>query len=288
MCKDGSILPVLMSSTVVIDPQGHIVMTRSTMIDNSNRKRIEEEMQKSQIGLEEANRDLHTANNELEAFSYSVSHDLLQPLRAIEGFSHIIKEEYAGQLNPEGIRLLDSIQRNSKKMDQLIMDLLALSRVSRSGLKCSKMVMSDLARTVFEENAPVEEDKHFEFCLYPIPDAYGDPILIHQVWSNLISNSIKYTLPKKDRKIEIGSYQENGMDVYFVKDNGVGFDGAYTHKLFGVFQRLHNVNEFEGTGVGLAIVKRIINRHGGVVWAEGTINRGATFYFSLPIMKNQA
>ena len=282
LCKDGSILPVLVSSTVVKDAAGNFSETRSTMIDHSNRKRIEAEISKSQQRLEKSNQELTNANNELEAFTYSVSHDLRQPLRVIEGYSHILKEEYGGELNPEGLHLLDSIQKNSKKMDQLIMDLLALSRVSRSELKFSKIAMSDLVQTVFEEIAPPEKDKKFEFCLSPLPDSSGDFVLIQQVWINLISNAIKYTLPNKERKIEIGSYPENGMNVYFIRDNGVGFDPAYAHKLFGVFQRLHSASEFEGTGVGLAIVQRIITRHGGTVAAEGKTGQGATFYFTLP------
>jgi PAS domain S-box-containing protein len=225
---------------------------------------------------------LQETNKELEAFSYSVSHDLRSPLRAIDGFSRVLLEEYYNTLDEEGKRLLDVIRFNTQKMDQLITDLLVLSRVSRTGITFSRIDMTTLSRSIYHESASPDDQSKFDFSVAPLPDAYGDPTLMRQVWSNLLSNAIKFTMPKDARKIEIGGRTENGMNIYYVKDTGVGFNPDYTHKLFDLFQRLHKTEEFEGTGVGLAIVQRIIYRHGGQVWAEGKVNEGATFYFSLP------
>jgi PAS domain S-box-containing protein len=226
--------------------------------------------------------DLEAANKELEAFSYSVSHDLRAPLRAIDGFSRIVLEEYAKKLDAEGNRLLNIVCANTQKMDQLITDLLDLSRATRDEMKFSRIAMTMLANSIYLEAASPEIRPKFSFSVAPIPDAYCDPSLMRQVWRNLISNAVKFTMPKDVRKIEIGSRSEKGMNTYFVKDSGVGFNPAYIDKLFGVFQRLHKAEEFEGTGVGLAIVQRIIHRHGGKVWAEGRVGDGATFWFSLP------
>jgi PAS domain S-box-containing protein len=273
--KDGSILPVLLSATAQIDSAGRFLWSRSTMIDRTERKRIDEAMRQSQAKLE-------AANKELEAFAYSVSHDLRSPLRAIDGFSRIISEDYADRLDDEGNRLLNVIHTNTRKMDQLISDLLELSRVSRLELNLTLINMTDLANSIFEEILPEGMSEKFTFSNKPLPAAFGDLTLLRQVWVNLLSNAIKYTLPKEERRIEVGGYPENGMNVYYVKDSGVGFNPDYTHKLFGVFQRLHRLEEFEGTGVGLAIVQRVIQRHGGRVWAEGKVNEGATFFFAIP------
>ena len=227
---------------------------------------------------------MQAANKELEAFAYSVSHDLRSPLRAVDGFSRILLEEYADKLDAEGKRLLNVVRTNTQRMDQLITDLLTLSRITRGEMQFSRIDMTALAQSVYHEIASQKAQATFAFSVAPLPDALGDPVLLRQVWSNLISNAVKYTMPKDERRIEIrGAYRaEDGMNVYFVKDNGVGFNPDYTHKLFGVFQRLHTTAEFEGNGVGLAIVQRIVHRHGGRVWAEGQVNQGATFYFALP------
>ncbi|MCX6032833.1 MAG: PAS domain S-box protein [Chloroflexi bacterium] len=253
-----------------------------TSRDVSERKRAEEEIDQLNKDLARRATELQAANKELEAFAYSVSHDLRSPLRAIDGFSRILIEEYAGSLDAEGNRLLNVVRTNTQRMDQLITDLLTLSRITRGEMQSSRIDMTALAQTIYRELAPPEAHAAFTFSVAPLPNASGDPALLRQVWSNLISNAIKYTMPKDKRRIEIGSRVESGMIVYFVKDNGVGFDPAYTHKLFGVFQRLHKTAEFEGNGVGLAIVQRIVHRHGGRVWAEGQVNQGATFYFALP------
>jgi hypothetical protein len=232
--------------------------------------------------IKERTQQLENSNRELEAFAYSVSHDLRAPLRAIDGFSKFLLDDYEKKLDSEGVRLINIIRTNAQKMDQLIMDLLSLSRVSRIELKPSLIDMSKMANSIYHEVISLENIDNIEFLIDTLPDAYGDPTLIHQVWSNLISNAIKYTSKSKIRKIYIHGYTENDNNIYYVKDTGTGFSKEYAHKLFGVFQRLHSPKEFEGSGIGLAIVKRIINRHNGKVWAEGKVNEGATFYFSLP------
>jgi PAS domain S-box-containing protein len=243
---------------------------------------LEQKVLDRTIELETAVNALKKTNKELEAFSYSVSHDLKQPLRAIAGFSNIINSQYSNQLGSEGTRLFELIEKNTLRMDLIIADMLKLSRISRIEIKPLEITMSELVSATIDELNSNEENKKVEFTVTTLPDGYGDLAMIQQVWNNLISNAIKYTSPKKERKVEIGSYPENGTDVYYIKDNGVGFNPNYADKLFTAFQRLHSDNEFEGSGIGLAIVKRIIDRHGGTVWAEGEVDQGSTFYFSLP------
>jgi len=228
---------------------------------------------------------LEAANKELEAFTYSVSHDLRAPLRAVDGFSKFVLEDYENKLDSEGKRLLNLIRTNIQKMDQLITDLLALSRVTRGELSFSGIDMTQMAISMFKESAAPDVTDKISLTVDPLPEGYADPTYMRQVWTNLIANAIKFSSKKKKPVIKIGGSKENGLNVYFVKDNGVGFNPEYTHKLFGVFQRLHKSDDFEGTGVGLAIIQRIIHRHGGKVWAEGEEGKGATFYFSLPVKK---
>ncbi len=225
---------------------------------------------------------LEAANKELEAFSYSVSHDLRSPLRAIDGFSKIVIEEYHDKLDDEGRRQLNVIRDNTQKMGKLIDDLLSLSRLGRQEMNFAEIKMDELAKSVFDELKMSAVQKEPQFDIKALPPAYGDRALIHQVFANLMSNAIKFTRPKDAAIIEVGGWSEGREDIYYVKDNGVGFDMKYKNKLFGVFQRLHSENEFEGIGVGLAIVHRIIQRHGGRLWAEGEVNKGAAFYFTLP------
>jgi len=232
--------------------------------------------------VEERTCKLKEANKELEAFSYSVSHDLRAPLRAIDGFSRILLEEYTDKLDDDGKRVLDVIRNNSQNMGRLIDDLLAFSRLSRKQLEASGVDMHSLANDVFTQLEPGLGNQKIQFNLSPLPPVEGDPALIRQVFVNLISNAAKYSRPRPQSIIDVNGYYENGDCVYYVKDNGVGFDMTYAKKLFGVFQRLHSVEEFEGTGVGLAIVQRIVHRHGGQVWARAKLNEGATFFFSLP------
>ncbi|MCX6054714.1 MAG: PAS domain S-box protein [Chloroflexi bacterium] len=225
---------------------------------------------------------LESSNKELEAFAYSVSHDLRAPLRAIDGYSTILMQEYAQKLNQEGIRLLDIIRASTAKMDQLITDLLALSRVGRTELKFTLINMTSLVNSVYNEMASTEVKEKFLFQVNDLPDIWGDLTLMRQVWTNLIANSIKYTMPQNRCVIEISGAKNNGLFTFRIKDNGVGFNPKYMDKLFGLFQRLHKTGEFEGTGVGLAIVQRIITRHGGRIWAESQLNEGAVFQFEIP------
>ncbi len=222
---------------------------------------------------------LQTVNKELEAFSYSVSHDLRAPLRAINGFAKIIQEDYSSLLDEDGKNSLKMIMENSKKMGALIDDLLEFSRLGRINISTSEVNMTEL----FHE-ARVEQchQDNVEFKIDELLPAYGSKTLIKQIWLNLISNAIKYSKHQSKIKIEISSYKKDNFIVYYIKDNGVGFDMRYYNKLFGVFQRLHSYEEFEGTGIGLAIVQRIVNHHKGTVWAESKLNEGACFYFSLP------
>jgi signal transduction histidine kinase len=236
--------------------------------------------------VQERTGKLKEANMELEAFSYSVSHDLRAPLRAIDGFSRILAEDYAEKLDEDGKRVLNVIRSNTQNMGRLIDDLLAFSRLGRKQIEATPVNMSDLANDVFQQLKSGLANQKIQLNLASLPGATGDPALIRQVFVNLLSNAAKYSRPRAETVIEVNGRCENGDCIYSVKDNGVGFDMTYAQKLFGVFQRLHSVEEFEGTGVGLAIVQRIIHRHGGRVWAEGKVDEGATFYFSLPKEKH--
>ncbi len=226
--------------------------------------------------------ELKSSNEELESFAYSISHDLRAPLRAIDGYSNILEQDFAPVLNGEGLRLLSIVRNSTKNMDKMITDLLQLSRVGRSELKYSLIEMKDMAQSVFEELAPPENQQRIRFSVENIPNCRADPTLMRHVWINLISNAIKYSSPKETPAILITGKQENDFFTYTIKDNGVGFNPEFKEKLFGLFQRFHKATEFEGTGVGLAIVHRIIHRHGGKVWADGQPGVGAEFSFTLP------
>lgn len=231
--------------------------------------------------VEERTAQLEAANKELEAFSYSVSHDLRAPLRAIDGFAQILMEDHFKQSDAEGKQLLAGVQKNSRKMAQLIDDLLAFSRVTRKPFELLPLDMEDVFRTVYEELKHLNPERRVEFNLRNVPKGLGDLAMIRQVAVNLLSNARKYSRNQEVAVIEVEGKDSGDEVIYSVKDNGVGFDMKYVDKLFGVFQRLHSDAQFEGTGVGLAIVQRIIQRHGGRIWAEAAPGQGATFYFTL-------
>jgi len=269
---------------------GRVVRVHGTIQDITERKRAEDQIRQFNLELEERVRQrtaqLEAANQELEAFSYSVSHDLRAPLRAIDGFAGILVEDHGGRLDPEGRRVVQVIRQEATRMGKLIDDLLTFSRVSRGQMRSERIEMTSLAKAVFAEHAALAPNRRIHLRLDALLPAFGAPSLVRQVLANLVSNAIKYTQPKPEAEIELGSRSEDSQNVYWVKDNGVGFDPKYVAKLFGIFQRLHSSEEFEGTGVGLALVKRIVHRHGGRVWAEGKLNEGSTFYFTLPMGKD--
>ena len=243
-------------------------------------ERVEEARHDLERRVEDRTAELTAVNRELESFSYSVSHDLRAPLRAIVGFVQILEEDHSASLDPEARRVLDRVKANATRMGQLIDDLLTFARIGRTPLTRQRVDLNHLARTVADE-AIAAADHPVELVVEPLPPCVGEPVLLQQVLANLISNAVKFTARTPRAKVTIGA-TTNGETAYFVRDNGAGFDERFAEKLFGVFQRLHRTAEFEGTGVGLAIVQRIINRHGGRVWAEGKVNEGATFYFTLP------
>ncbi len=233
--------------------------------------------------MKEERRKLELSNQELDAFTYSVSHDLRAPLRAINGYSDFLLEDYSDKLDGEGKRFLQIIRNSASKMDRLITDMLNLSRISRTEMRMAAVDMGRVAQTIFQEIATAEDQNSFDLEVEELPTVLCDYALMKQVWINLISNALKYSGKSAVKKIQIGSQKAEHELVFFVKDFGAGFDPKYQDRLFGVFQRLHREEEFKGTGVGLAIVQRIIHRHGGRVWAESEQPEGATFFFSLPL-----
>jgi PAS domain S-box-containing protein len=283
--KTGKKITILASAHLVKDVNNQPQRIEGIFLDISERIRTEAEIRSLNEELEQRvlqrTAQLEVANKELEAFSYSVSHDLRAPLRAIDGFSRIVLEEYAPKLDDEGRRLLDVIASNTHKMGQLIDDLLAFSRLSRQQMAFVPVDLAAMADDVFSELKNLEKGRKVEFKFGALPAAHGDRTMLRHVLLNLFSNALKFTRPRAKARIEFGGRAAKGETIWHVKDNGVGFDMEYAHKIFDVFQRLHGSDEFEGTGVGLAIVQRIIVRHGGHVWAESN-KSGSTFYFSLP------
>src|SRR5438445_565533 len=278
--KDGHEFPVEISLSPLETEDGLLVS--GTIRDITQRKQAETEIRDLNKQLERRNSELTAVNKELESFSYSVSHDLRAPLRAMNGFAPAVIEDYGQMLPQDGQRFLRTIRDGAQRMGTLIDDLLAFSRLSRTALEKHPIDMKGVVGTVLGELRVEAQDRNLDIRIEELMPVFGDRALLKQVWTNLLSNAIKYTRDRGMAVVEIGCFTRNGENVYFVRDNGVGFDMRYADKLFGVFQRLHRADEFEGTGVGLAIVQRIVNRHGGRAWAEATIGQGATFYFALP------
>lgn len=266
--RNGEEIPVVISAAVIRDSDGSFSHTRISILDDTARR--------------DAELRLENLNKELEDFTYSVSHDLRAPLRSIDGYARILNEDYESKLDPEGQKLINIIVTNAKRMGTLIDDLLDFSRLGRKEMQWSSVDMDAMARSVVAELCSREKERNIRVVVHPLARAYGDVDMIRRVWINLISNAIKFTARTAEAVIEISSRSGDEGVSYSVRDNGVGFEMRYSGKLFGIFQRLHKVQEFPGTGVGLAIVKRIITRHNGMVGAEGEAGKGATFHFMIP------
>jgi light-regulated signal transduction histidine kinase (bacteriophytochrome) len=268
------------------DQTGAISGVMGVSIDVTERVQAEKEIYRLNEDLErrviERTAQLEASNKELEAFSYSVSHDLRAPLRAIDSYSRILMEDYTAQFPPEAVHLLEMVRESSQKMGDLIDGLLAFSRLNRLTIKHQPVNTLELINQALYRLSSERDGRQVEITLGELPPCQGDPVLLEQVWVNLLSNALKFTRGQAPASVEVGASKQENDFIYYVKDNGVGFDMRYAGKLFGVFQRLHLPEEFEGTGVGLAIVQRILHRHGGRIWAEAKPGKGAVFYFTIP------
>ena len=290
--KNGEIIDVLLSAIAERDANGEIVRSMAVLVDVTERKQAKEALQKAHdeleirvqertVELSQANELLANKNAELESFSYSVSHDLQAPLRSIDGFSKALLEDCADKLNDSGKDFLNRVRAASQRMGHLIDDMLHLSRVSRREMIPKKIDLSAMAKTITQELHEEQSERQVTFVIMPEIEVSGDVHLLRIALENLLDNAWKYTSKHPRAKIEFGVTEHEGKKAYFVRDDGAGFDTKFVGKLFGPFQRLHRSNEFEGNGIGLATVQRIIHRHGGRVWAEGAVEKGATFFFTL-------
>jgi len=276
--KDGTQFPVHIAASAVKDAAGKPICLMASMEDITEVKQAEEEIRKLNASLEQR---VTERTAELEAFAYSISHDLRAPLRAIDSFARIMSESHSSHVGKEGHHCLQVIQNNCRQMDRLIQGLLTFSRLSRQPLNKQNVNIQDLVNSVLKDFNAERKERCVKIILGDLPSCEADPVLLRQVLFNLISNALKFTRQQKEAHIEIGSRQKDNQCAYFVKDNGVGFDMQYVHKLFNVFARLHRSEDYEGTGVGLAIVQRIILRHGGRIWIESEVNKGTTVCFTL-------
>jgi len=283
--RDGAQIVVASRQVLGREERGEPTDVLEMNSDITERKRADDELRRLKGELEERvvmrTAQLEAANKELESFAYSVSHDLRAPLRAIDGFCQILVTEHAPGLDGEPRRYLQRVSENTRKMGRLIDELLQFSRLGRQAMTRQPVAMADLVRQCLEELQGEREGREVEVILGELPPCRADASLLKQVWLNLLANALKFTRSRAEARIEAGSFARDGETVYFVRDNGVGFDMAYADKLFGVFQRLHRQEDYEGTGVGLALVQRIIHRHGGRIWAEASPDRGAAFFFTL-------
>lgn len=277
----GRITDVIFNATVYKNDAEEIQGAFAAARDITDRKKSEERIKKLNEDLQQRAVELAAINEELEAFNYSVSHDLRSPLRSIDGFSQALLEDYTDKLDAQGKDYLTRVRAASQKMGQLIDDLLNLSRMTRTGMRREVVDLSALAKAAAAELQNGEPERQVEFVIAEGMEVNGDKRLLMVVLENLLGNAWKFTEKHPRARIECGVTQVNGKPAYFVRDDGAGFDMAYADKLFGAFQRLHGTTEFSGTGIGLATVQRIIHRHGGQVWAEGAVEQGATFYFTL-------
>ena len=272
--KDGGDLDVSVTISPIRDSRGELVGASLAARDISVRKRAEAELQRARDAAEAANQDL-------EAFNYSVAHDLRTPLRGIDGFSHLLLEEYSHAIDPAGQEYLQRVRKAAQQMGRLIDGLLSFGRITRVDMHGERVDLSKLAREITGQLAESQPDRVVEVVIQDGLSETGDSTLLAAALENLLGNAWKFTRDQPHARVELGSTDEGGATTYFVRDNGAGFDMAFAAKLFGVFQRLHQTTEYEGTGVGLATVKRIVSRHGGRVWAEGKVGEGACFYFTI-------
>ena len=283
--KDGHIVILSTSGSPLLDAKGNLLGYRGADTDITLRKQGEEEIKRINAELEqrvhERTFQLETINKELESFSYSVSHDLRSPLRSIDGFSNLLLKNYSNLLDDQGKDYFQRVMKASRRMGLLIDDLMKLSRFTRIEMKRGITNLSSIAESIVEEFKSADPERQINIFIQPGMIANVDSDLIQNALQNLFDNAWKYSKNKADAKIEFGAMEKDGNTVYYVRDNGAGFDMKYVDKLFSAFQRLHSDDEFEGTGIGLATVNRIIHRHGGTIWAEGAVNSGATFYFTL-------
>jgi PAS domain S-box-containing protein len=278
---DQSIHWINAEGHVFQNEKGEPVRMMGVVADISHRKHSEEMVERHRSELAQSNTELEAANKELEAFSYSVSHDLRAPLRGIDGFSQALLEDYAGQLDSQGRSYLERVRAGVQRMGILIDDLLNLGRVTRAEIHREPIDLTAMAQRIAADLRRGQPERKVEIVLGKGLCAEGDARLLRVVLENLLGNAWKFTSKRKHARIELGRMQSNGASAFFIRDNGAGFDPAYADRLFGAFQRLHAMAEFPGTGVGLATVQRVIHRHGGRVWAESAVDQGATFYFTL-------